>query len=421
MSKSLIQLHEVIVDKNKINYRYSYSSDLNKYFTNCDDLYISYDSDVSEIPKSILAIPWLSNFVVISWFTGSTIIMDEVDQDFVECLSILKKAFSETHLDILCKKSDLIVTNLVKNSYQLQKEAMLFSGGLDAWTTFLKHKDKKFDLITIQGSDIELHDDKKVQLIRTSYQENPLLSDLNVHFISCNFRNFYNQNLEKLIHYNYVDWWTLVQHGLALTASSAPLAYKYGYSNVFIASTFSEKENFLWGSSILDNHIRFGNTTITHDGMEFNRIQKTEFVVKQIDELNVSFALRVCYKHNFSDFNCALCPKCLRMIISLVLYNKNPNEYGFKVDAGVYDIVINQLEKNNFSFVDPIFWSEIDTLIKGDFSFYIFENHQKEKDKMLFISSLLKKKNKKSPNNKIKLFKKEIRDKWLQWKIDTII
>lgn len=418
MGKSVIQLHDIIVEKNKVIYKYSCSSDLKRYFKRRNDLFITYDFDVSSIPKSILAIPWLSNFVTISWFTGSTIIMDEVDEDFVECLFVLKKAFAETHVDILYKKSDLVVKNLVKNSYPVHKEAMLFSGGLDAWTTFLKHKDKKFDLITIQGSDIQLHDDKKMQLIKTSYQDNPLLADLPVHFISCNFRNFYNGKIEKLIYFNHVDWWTLVQHGLVLTAAAAPLAYHYGYSNVFIASSFSEKENFLWGSSDLDSHIKFGNTTITHDGREFNRIQKTEFVVNTIENLKVKFPLRVCYQQNFSDFNCGLCRKCLRMILSLILHNKNPNDLSFQVDSSIYDIIINHLETVPFGFAGTIFWSEINTKIKDGFDLYVFENEDIEMQKLLYISELITEKSNQFPSIifKTKRYLNVLRNRWLHFK-----
>ena len=86
MKKSRIVLSGITVENNKVIYDYSYSSDLSTYFKNRENLYIEYDFDVSSIPKSILAVPWLANFITISWFTGSTIIMDEIDADFLECL-----------------------------------------------------------------------------------------------------------------------------------------------------------------------------------------------------------------------------------------------------------------------------------------------------------------------------------------------
>jgi hypothetical protein len=418
MKKSVIQLHEIQIVKNKVYYKYTYSSDLRIYFKNCDDFFISYDFDVDQIPKSILAIPWLANFITISWLSGCTIIVDEMDLHFVDCLTILKKGFSITYPEIVSKNSELFVEKLVDNTYEVNKEAMLFSGGLDAWTTFLKHRNKKFDLITIQGSDIELKDDKKLDLIKKSYKENPLLAELNVHFITCNFRNFYNRKIERLIYFNFVDWWTLVQHGLALTGATAPLAYHYGFSNVFIASSFSENERFLWGSSEFDNDIKFGNTNIIHDGREFNRIGKTEFVVNQLEDLKLEFPLRVCYKHNFSDFNCSSCPKCLRMIISLILNNKNPNDFGFQVNSTIYDVLINQLKSNRFTFADSIFWSEINTKMNSDFNLYVFENEEVEKDKMLEIRALIIKNQQCFPGYAFKFnrFKNELRNKWLSFK-----
>ena len=86
MKKSTIQLHDIKVENNKVIYDYSYSSDLKIYFKNKEKLYVTYDFEVSAIPKSILAIPWLANFITISWFSGCTIIIDEIDDDFLEIL-----------------------------------------------------------------------------------------------------------------------------------------------------------------------------------------------------------------------------------------------------------------------------------------------------------------------------------------------
>jgi len=422
MSKSKIQLHDIKIENNKVIYDYSYSPDLKIYFKNKDNLFITYDFDVSVVPKSILAIPWLANFITISWFTGSTIIIDEIDEDFVECLKVLKKAFAETHIEILNKKSDLIVNKSIKNNYPTHKEAMLFSGGLDSWTTFLKHNDKKLDLITIQGSDIELGNSNKMELIRKSFEENILLADLPLHFITCNFRDFYNRHIEKLIYYNYADWWTIIQHGIVLTASTAPLAYYYGYSNVFIASSFSKKDNRFSGSSELDNYVKFGNTTITHDGQEFNRFQKTEFVVERHEKLNTFIPLRVCYKHNVSSLNCGMCPKCLRMILSLILKNKNPNDFAFNVDASLYNTIITLLKEVPFRSAEPVFWSEIDAKISGNFDFYVFENKEREREKIFQISSIVKEKTVNYPSMKYKImnFKNKIRNKLLKWKANNI-
>ena len=265
MKKSRIVLSGITVENNKVIYDYSYSSDLSTYFKNRENLYIEYDFDVSSIPKSILAVPWLANFITISWFTGGTIIMDEIDADFLECLSILKEGFAEEYVEIIAKKSNLNFNKSIKNNYTVNREAVLFSGGLDSWTTFLKHEDKKLDLITNQGSDIALGNNQKMELIRKSYKENALLTDLPLHFITSNFRDFYNRHIEELIYFNYVDWWTMIQFGIVLTASTAPLAYYHGFSNIYIASSLSENEDKVWGSSKLDNQIKFGNTTVTHD------------------------------------------------------------------------------------------------------------------------------------------------------------
>ena len=139
--------------------------------------------------------------------------------------------------------------------------------------------------------------------------------------------------------------------------------------------------------------------------------------------MNIKLPSRVCYKHNIADLNCGKCPKCLRMIISLILNNKNPNDFGFTVNKNIYDLIVKQVSDSSFGFREYAFWQEINSEINSNTEFYVFENKKEEKGKILQISSLFNKINGNFPSKtfKIKQLKNRLRNKWLLWKIKNIL
>jgi hypothetical protein len=102
------------------------------------------------------------------------------------------------------------------------------------------------------------------------------------------------------------------------------------------------------------------------------------------------------------------------MIISLIFNNKNPNDFGFQVNSTIYDVLINQLKSNRFTFADSIFWTEIVVKIKSSVLFYVFENQEIEKEKIQLVLALLNKNKRNYPSQilKFKKNKNDLRNKW---------
>lgn len=46
-------------------------------------MFLEYNYDVSDIPLSILAIPFVANVVPLVWITNSTIVINELDKSFI--------------------------------------------------------------------------------------------------------------------------------------------------------------------------------------------------------------------------------------------------------------------------------------------------------------------------------------------------
>ena len=111
----MLKLNNINITDNgkKILFDYDVTtSSIKKYFNMEESYYTRYDINVSEVPKSILIIPFLSNIMPIAWFADFDVIVDELDEDFYESIKLVKvefeKQFSNYNLT-----GNLIVKKLV--------------------------------------------------------------------------------------------------------------------------------------------------------------------------------------------------------------------------------------------------------------------------------------------------------------------
>src|SRR5690606_23972480 len=75
--------------------------------------YSEYTIDISDTPRSILSIPFLSNIAPIAWVYDATIYIDEIDEDFLNSLDDVKEAFSLMYPSI--SFNGRIISRPVKN------------------------------------------------------------------------------------------------------------------------------------------------------------------------------------------------------------------------------------------------------------------------------------------------------------------
>jgi len=361
----------------KISYDYSFSAGTQKYFTKNNPYYCVYDSDVSQVPKSISVIPFLSNTITIAWFAGFDIEVDEVDEDYFNALLALKEVFQKWYPNVALK-GGLKAKKQVKNSIEGTKKAMLFSGGVDAFATYLRNYEAKPDLITIHGPDIEINDLEQWNDLKNYIQEEPLLADNSKNFITSNVRDFYSYRVLLLT--DNMGWWGEIQHGISLLGVTAPIAYKNKYSEISIASSYTKDIDIKWGSTPeTDEKITWAGLSIKHDGYELQRQDKVDLIANFVANTQKTLRLRVCYSELRDQFNCSNCEKCFRTILGLVLAGQNPNNFGFNVDQKFYGKMITTIEQGSASKGMNYFWWELSQKAKTSTSPFIFENNEAEK------------------------------------------
>jgi hypothetical protein len=361
--KPYIKLEDINVEKNRLTCYFDFSPDLEKFF-NAKLFYAEYCGDLKNVDESILSIPPLVTVITIAWATGADIHLKKLDKNFSDSLEKIRPIFEKWYPQFSFS-GKIKANNIVLNESHFKgdksdispKYGLFFSGGIDSLSSFIIHKDKKPTLISIWGADIpttELDFWKRIKNIIKNFAKEKGVKN---HFIKTNGREMINDhNIAN--EYGIKDgWWGQVSHGIFFGGMCAPLSVLEGLDTIFLASSFSENNSReQWGSHPdIDNKIHWANTRIVHDAYELGRQEKIRYILKENPEyLN---NLRVCHSQ-FAKLNCSVCEKCLRTITCLVLEDIDPNQYNFKTDPFIFDLIKIYID-NGFLLVRKSNWENI--------------------------------------------------------------
>jgi hypothetical protein len=180
---------------------------------------------------------------------------------------------------------------------------VFFSGGVDSFYTFLKHRNEVTDLILIHGFDIKLSDHTLYRRTSEMVREVGLSFGKHVIEVETNLRSFLTP---------YATFGRL-SHGVAL-ASVGHLLFPF-FSRIYIASSCAYEDLFPWGSHpAVDPLWSTESLDFIHDGCEAARLDR----VALLSQFEVALqSLRVCHFGGNKTLNCGRCDKCLRTMISL--------------------------------------------------------------------------------------------------------
>ena len=331
----ILRLESIKNYGNKIEYLYTYSDELSRYFNADKILSIEYNTDLSEIPESILAIPFVCNVLPVIWITDAKLIVPELDEVFAGCIEDIKNGYKKMYSD-MSFNGEIVCGKKIHNKITGNKKLVFFSGGLDATTTLLRHIEDTPDLVTLWGSDIAVDNREGWNNVISHIKQVSDQFGLRYDYIKTNFREFINSDeLNKLLSKPNYNWWHEMQHGIGIISHAAPLAYLNGYNELFFASSFNKNQvgQYTCASDpTIDNMLKFSGCLTNHDGYELTRQEKARFIVNKTKKLNQKIKLRVCYEKSWGE-NCCSCEKCYRTIMEIVSEGGNPNEFGFKWDS----------------------------------------------------------------------------------------
>ncbi|WP_339147756.1 MULTISPECIES: peptidase [unclassified Sutcliffiella] len=372
-------LTNIIVKNNRVDFNYNSKGKISRYFHPENILFYEYNKCMENVPISILAIPFISNIAPLVWITDSNLYLDELDEVFYKSLDEVKKGYQSMFPNIKFK-GNIQVKKLVKNEYEINKKsASLFSGGLDALTTYIRNKNSNPILITeyawheekILPSDTWEADKKNALLFGES-------NNLTNIFVESNYGTFL---LSKLVDKDFSKklgdtWWHGLHHGLAIISAAIPIAYDMRVQTLFIASSNTPAYKVTCASDpTVDNKIKFASGNVFHDGYDLTRQKKLSIVLNNCKNVE-NIQLRVCFKN---EINCCECEKCLRTIMGIIAEGYDPRDFGFNLpnDSVKLSEFLRHAMKNESKFFTDnfikIYWNEIRSRFEDNHQNIVFK------------------------------------------------
>ncbi len=319
-----------IKDNKRIEIEFDMSGKWKRYVYN-KKFFCEYNIEINSVPDSLMIIPLLGNLLPIAWLYNLNICIDVLDKSFYEYLPKVLQGYENMYPNYQFH-NNLKVKCLEDNDYINNKiEACFFSGGVDAYYTFLRHRNSISAITTVWGSDVKLEDYIGWENVYKAVSRTSEMYGVKKYIIKSNFREVLNtDNLSYDLKHDGWSWWHEFQHGMGLITLMAPVAYIEKISCLYIASSYtSDIKNLTCASDpSIDNYVRFNNCKVIHDGFESNRQQKIKYIVDYSKKYNKSIDLRVCWISQGGK-NCCVCEKCCRTMTALLLENGELERFGF--------------------------------------------------------------------------------------------
>ena len=355
---------EIVIDiphvsGNEITYQLHVSKDLSKYFLK-NSFYVQYDSnlDVGRVDSSILTIPIVALIAPIAWALGVDVQLNEIDATYLQSLAKVKDAYRSLHANFSFS-GDIVAKETVTNVFGGERTGMLFTGGVDSLTSYLRHKQKRPDLFSVWGlPDIPPYNEEFADIMWNNVHQFANLDGLQVIQVKTDMVS--NINRELLSKEFGLGWFSYASYGLFLLGLCAPVTAYRKMETIIIASGATEDYKGPCGSlPSIDNSVTWADVRVVHDGYELSRQQKLRYLCNPENYRYLSH-LRVCWEW-VTNRNCGNCEKCFRTIAGLVVEGADPNNCNFKINETTLPYIMNCFRKGKIALHEALLfmWSDI--------------------------------------------------------------
>ncbi len=345
---SVITLKDIEKHECYVYYHYLAEGRITKYLESLEELWVEYDFDITDVPDSVLVIPFLGNMIALGMLFNTEIRVSSIENDFYNAIPEVVKAYKEmysgcTELNVYVKAErieKLVIDKKAENSL------LFFSGGVDSVYSLIENSryGRCPDLFQIHGADIH-------QENYAAWKEAVKVTDIvgktveveNILFARSNLHTYVSQGvLDAYIYENYREsFWHGFQHSIGMLTIAAPLVYSHAYKYIYFASTFTAEDNYTCASSpTIDNKIKIAGCAVIHSGFEADRQAKIKAIIDYCNETGVRLPLRVCYLSD-SGTNCLKCEKCLRTAIGIYAEGHSPSDFSLGYTDEELSVALN--------------------------------------------------------------------------------
>lgn len=368
-----IILKEIIVNKSQVEFRFETKGEIKEYF-NTNSFFIDYEHDMTNVPKSVLTIPFVASIIPLMWLTNTVMWVEELDKTFYDSAFKLQNAYQRLYYHYPLK-GNLVAAKLIDNSFHSERDSLLlFSGGIDANTSYIRIKDTNPLLFNIQGwyKNRNSHDiaaDADIKDISSFAKK----EKLDFTFAKSNFATLINTSVfDKNIKKQLGDsWWHGFQHSMAFISIAIPMAYLLKIEKIYIASSVPMGEYVKCASHVTtDSEFKFATIGgCVHDGSELTRQDKVHIIVNHTKQTNNEYPIRVC---SFNDHNCCACDKCFRSILGIIAEGGDIKDFGFYIDGSLKEhfekIMKDRAQTFNIKGESNLHWPAIKKRIKENYN-----------------------------------------------------
>ncbi len=330
----MLELTE-ITRKNKytVAYRFKATGDISSYFWR-KHFIIEYEIPVTDIPDSILALPFVGAVFPAALVCRDNIHVPVIDRAFLDCFPNVVDGFRKQYsplMDLACELSAEKTESAATPHSSPHQSAALFSGGVDSTSTYLAQRDDHPLLITIIGSDMEYGNKKKADLVRSYIDKFAELHHSTHSYVSTNMRRMISRIISEKIDKNF-EFWTKFQYGPMQILLTAPLLWYYNIPVLYVPSNYWDRVPATSSSMpCTDDPYRWGNSRVVHHQYDMDRLQKCLFIDAEYRQLGFIYPVRTCFKQDL-ELNCSRCGKCIYSMLIFRLANADLEKYGYDYD-----------------------------------------------------------------------------------------
>lgn len=349
-----IEITKISVVDNTIHYQVREEKGLGLLQQDIVDLFIrfhgdeNFDSDLSNVPLSILLLPISLYLIPITYFYKVELVIPEMDKVLYDNLSAIYDVYSKIYGPFKNEwRGQVTVQKIVENTPVKDAKydkVVFFSGGVDACHAGINNPGRNSLLVSIP--DIE----------RDAVNEGPLREEkfaliksfskvINSDWvlISNNFNaSLYN---DKKIEYHLgkelglcsaafkYDGFGGIRY-MANMCCVAPIAFLYGVKSLVMGSTLEQIEddlqvNYDGANPDISNSIKFINTEFAEqDGLLVRRSKKVRNIIDWCKKHGVTTKMWACFRDG--SVQCGYCGKCVRTQLNILCAEENPKDWGFE-------------------------------------------------------------------------------------------
>ncbi len=308
---------------------------------------------LADLDPAVLVVPALGTVLTLAYALGVPIEVDRVDAAYAAAADGLAETFGVMYPHFLVDGFELRGERAGPAApvpSETDPALLLFSGGADSTSSLIEHQREVRALLTVWGADVQLTDRSLWDQLRRVLQDSALTADRRQIVARANLQDLID-GVALTRRFGIGSWWGAVQHGLALTSVTVPVATVLGLSRVLIASSDFGGVDVPWGSSPrTDNQVRWSGGQVEHDQAELSRPDKISGVIAPYLRGGGRLNLAICYQpgRGPDGLNCGRCEKCQQTTTQLLLAGIAPEDVGMPISPAILAAARRALTKGTW-------------------------------------------------------------------------